>query len=27
VWNAWIFLVPLFIMHIINARIKQVAHP
>jgi len=21
-WNAWIFLVPLFIMHIINARIK-----
>ena len=21
-WNAWIFLIPLFIMHIINARIK-----
>jgi protein-S-isoprenylcysteine O-methyltransferase Ste14 len=21
-WNAWIFLIPLFFMHIINARIK-----
>jgi protein-S-isoprenylcysteine O-methyltransferase Ste14 len=21
-WNAWIFLIPLFIMHILNARIK-----
>ncbi|UCH02470.1 MAG: isoprenylcysteine carboxylmethyltransferase family protein [Candidatus Bathyarchaeota archaeon] len=22
VWNAWIFLIPIFIMHIINARVQ-----